>query len=99
MKRLPLQRRTLPRLVVLPPIELRFALGIQHVIPRESFPTSLEVERVPQAICTFSDMTRRFATATSVVTHHQRIIPTFKGTHHLRDGVSREDVGEGRVYA
>lgn len=99
MKRLPLQRRTLLRLVVLPPIELQFAPGIPRAIPLESFPASLENERVPATICTFSDRTRQFETATIVVTRHQRIIPTIKGIHHLRDGVSRVDVGEGRVYA
>ena len=42
------------------------------------------------------EMARQFDTAIIVVTHDEKIIPTFKRIYHIRDGVTHEEVGEGR---
>lgn len=39
---------------------------------------------------------KRFETAIIVVTHGEKIIPTFKRIYHIRDGVTHEEAGEGR---
>jgi putative ABC transport system ATP-binding protein len=44
-------------------------------------------------------MAMRFETAIIVVTHDEKIIPTFKRIYHIRDGVTHEEVGEGRSFA
>jgi putative ABC transport system ATP-binding protein len=31
-----------------------------------------------------------------VVTHDEKIIPTFQRIYHIRDGVTHEEAGEGR---
>ncbi len=43
-----------------------------------------------------NDMARRFETAVIVVTHDEKITPTFKRIYHIRDGVTQEEAGEGR---
>ncbi|MDO8329514.1 MAG: hypothetical protein Q7T36_03500, partial [Fluviicoccus sp.] len=43
-----------------------------------------------------NDMAQRFNTAIIVVTHDEKIIPTFKRIYHIRDGVTQEEPGEGR---
>jgi putative ABC transport system ATP-binding protein len=42
------------------------------------------------------DMARRLETAVIVVTHDEKIIPTFRRIYHIRDGVTHEEAGEGR---
>lgn len=42
------------------------------------------------------DMARKFETAIIVVTHDEKIIPTFKRIYHIRDGVTHGEAGEGR---
>ena len=42
---------------------------------------------------------QQFETAIIVVTHDEKIIPTFKRIYHIRDGVTHEEVGEGRAFA
>ncbi|MCC7464408.1 MAG: hypothetical protein IT480_18340 [Gammaproteobacteria bacterium] len=37
-------------------------------------------------------------TAIIVVTHDEKIIPTFKRIYHIRDGVTHEEAGEGRSF-
>ena len=44
-----------------------------------------------------NDMAQRFETAVIVVTHDEKIIPTFKRIYHIRDGRTVEEAGEGRV--
>ena len=41
-------------------------------------------------------MAKQSNTAIIVVTHDEKIIPTFKRIYHIRDGVTHEEVGEGR---
>ena len=36
-------------------------------------------------------------TAIIVVTHDEKIIPTFKRIYHIRDGKTHEEAGEGRA--
>jgi putative ABC transport system ATP-binding protein len=40
----------------------------------------------------------QYHTAIIVVTHDEKIIPTFKRIYHIRDGRTVEDVGEGRAF-
>ena len=59
----------------------------------------LDSERALAVIRILNDMARRFETAIIVVTHDEKIIPTFKRIYHIRDGVTQEEVGEGRAFA
>lgn len=43
-------------------------------------------------------MAKKFETAIIVVTHDEKIIPTFKRIYHIRDGVTYEEKGEGRPF-
>ena len=56
----------------------------------------LDSERALSVIRILNDMARRYETAIIVVTHDEKIIPTFKRIYHIRDGVTREEKGEGR---
>jgi putative ABC transport system ATP-binding protein len=57
----------------------------------------LDSERAMAVIRILNDMARRYQTAVIVVTHDEKIIPTFKRIYHIRDGVTHEEAGEGRV--
>jgi len=59
----------------------------------------LDSERALAVIRILNDMARQFETAIIVVTHDEKIIPTFKRIYHIRDGVTYEEAGEGRVLA
>ncbi len=50
----------------------------------------------PPGVVRLNQMARQFDTAIIVVTHDEKIIPTFKRVYHIRDGVTLEEVGEGR---
>lgn len=56
----------------------------------------LDSERALAVIRILNDMARRLETAIIVVTHDEKIIPTFKRIYHIRDGVTYEEAGEGR---
>lgn len=56
----------------------------------------LDGTRAMAVIRILNDMARRFETAVIVVTHDEKIIPTFKRIYHIRDGVTYEEQGEGR---
>ncbi|WP_417480748.1 ABC transporter ATP-binding protein [Maricaulis maris] len=58
----------------------------------------LDSERAMAVIRILNEMARSFETAIIVVTHDEKIIPTFKRIYHIRDGVTHEEVGEGRAY-
>ena len=45
-----------------------------------------------------NDMASKYETAIIVVTHDEKIIPTFKRIYHIRDGVTHEEAGEGRSF-
>ena len=46
-----------------------------------------------------NEMAQQLQTAVIVVTHDEKIIPTFKRIYHIRDGVTHEEAGEGRSFA
>ena len=58
----------------------------------------LDSERAVVVIRILNEMARQFETAIIVVTHDEKIIPTFKRIYHIRDGVTHEEVGEGRPF-
>jgi len=58
----------------------------------------LDSERAMAVIRILNDMARQFETAIIVVTHDEKIIPTFERIYHIRDGVAHEEVGEGRRF-
>jgi putative ABC transport system ATP-binding protein len=57
----------------------------------------LDSERALAVIRILNDMAAQFRTAIIVVTHDEKIIPTFKRIYHIRDGVTHEEAGEGRL--
>ena len=58
----------------------------------------LDSERAMAVIRILNDMAQRYQTAIIVVTHDEKIIPTFKRIYHIRDGVTHEEAGEGRAF-
>jgi putative ABC transport system ATP-binding protein len=58
----------------------------------------LDSVRALAVIRILNDMARKYETAIIVVTHDEKIIPTFKRIYHIRDGVTYEEAGEGRGF-
>ena len=58
----------------------------------------LDSERALAVIRILNRMARQYETAIIVVTHDEKIIPTFKRIYHIRDGKTQEEAGEGRVF-
>ena len=58
----------------------------------------LDSERAMAVIRILNKMARTFETAIIVVTHDEKIIPTFKRIYHIRDGVTHEEAGEGLSF-
>ncbi len=58
----------------------------------------LDSERALAVIRILNTMAEKFGTAIIVVTHDEKIIPTFKRIYHIRDGVTYEEAGEGRNF-
>jgi len=58
----------------------------------------LDSERALAVVRILNQMARQYQTATIVVTHDEKIIPTFKRLYHIRDGVTHEEAGEGRSF-
>jgi putative ABC transport system ATP-binding protein len=59
----------------------------------------LDSERALSVIGLLNQMSRQYQTAIIVVTHDEKIIPTFKRIYHIRDGCTHEEAGEGRAIA
>lgn len=59
----------------------------------------LDSERALAVIRILNDMARKFETAIIVVTHDEKIIPTFKRIYNIRDGVTYEETGQGRKFS
>ena len=57
----------------------------------------LDSERALAVVRILNQMATQYHTAIIVVTHDEKIIPTFKRIYHIRDGVTTEEVGEGRA--
>jgi len=58
----------------------------------------LDSERAMAVIRILNEMAKKYETAIIVVTHDEKIIPTFKRIYHIRDGVTHEEAGEGRDF-
>jgi putative ABC transport system ATP-binding protein len=58
----------------------------------------LDSVRAMAVIRILNEMAKKFQTAIIVVTHDEKIIPTFKRIYHIRDGVTHEEAGEGRKF-
>jgi len=57
----------------------------------------LDSERAMAVIRILNDMAIQYETAIIVVTHDEKIIPTFKRLYRIRDGKTQEEAGEGRA--
>lgn len=58
----------------------------------------LDSERAMTVIRILNSMAKQYQTAIIVVTHDEKIIPTFKRIYHIRDGRTDEEAGEGRSF-
>ncbi len=56
----------------------------------------LDSERALGVMRILNQMARQFQAAIIVVTHDEKIIPTFQRIYHIRDGQTVEEAGEGR---
>jgi putative ABC transport system ATP-binding protein len=56
----------------------------------------LDSVRALTVMSMLNHMASQFQTAIIVVTHDEKIIPTFKRLYNIRDGITYEEVGEGR---
>jgi len=57
----------------------------------------LDSERAMAVMRILNQMATQYHTAIIVVTHDEKIIPTFKRIYHIRDGRTFEEAGEGRA--
>ena len=57
----------------------------------------LDSERALTVVKILNQLAREFQTAIIVVTHDEKIIPTFKRIYQIRDGKTYEEAGEGRA--
>ena len=58
----------------------------------------LDSERALAVIRILHEMARQYRTAVIVVTHDEKVIPTFRRIYQIRDGRTHEQVGEGRAF-
>ena len=71
------------------------ALANQPPVILADEPTApLDSERALAVVRILNDMARQFQTAIIVVTHDEKIIPTFKRIYHIRDGKTYEEAGQ-----
>ena len=56
----------------------------------------LDSERALTVVRILNRMAEQYQTAIIVVTHDEKIIPTFKRIYHIRDGRTYEEAGEGK---
>jgi len=56
----------------------------------------LDSERALNVVRILNRMAEQYQTAIIVVTHDEKIIPTFRRIYHIRDGRTYEEAGEGR---
>jgi putative ABC transport system ATP-binding protein len=59
----------------------------------------LDSERAMAVVRILNEMARRYETAIIVVTHDEKIIPTFKRIYQIRDGVTHEQVAKSSPVA
>ena len=58
----------------------------------------LDSERALAVIGILNEMAGQYETAIIIVTHDEKIIPTFKRIYHIRDGRTHEEAGEGKSF-
>ncbi len=56
----------------------------------------LDSQRALAVMRILNGLAKQYQTAIIVVTHDEKIIPTFKRIYHIRDGKTYEEAGEGR---
>ena len=70
------------------------ALANQPPVILADEPTApLDSDRALAVVRILNDMAQQFRTAIIVVTHDEKIIPTFKRIYHIRDGKTYEELG------
>ena len=79
-------------------VSIARALANQPPVILADEPTApLDSERALAVMRILNQMAQQFRTAIIVVTHDEKIIPTFRRIYHIRDGVTHEEAGEGRA--
>lgn len=58
---------------------------------------ALDSVRAMAVVRILNQVAQQFKTAVIVVTHDEKIIPTFKRIYHIREGITYEEAGEGRT--
>ncbi|TCS71547.1 putative ABC transport system ATP-binding protein [Sulfuritortus calidifontis] len=75
------------------------ALANQPPVILADEPTApLDSERALTVVRILNQMAQQYRTAIIVVTHDEKIIPTFRRIYHIRDGRTYEEAGEGRAF-
>lgn len=59
----------------------------------------LDSERALSVMRILNAMAQQVQTVIIVVTHDEKIIPSFKRIYHIRDGQTIEEKGEGRLLS
>lgn len=78
-------------------VSIARALANRPPIVLADEPTApLDTERGLAVMRILDQMARQYKTAIIVVTHDEKIIPTFKRIYYIRDGRTYEETGEGR---
>lgn len=73
------------------------ALANQPPVILADEPTApLDSERALGVMRILNRMAQQYRTAVIVVTHDEKIMPTFRRIYHIRDGKTYEEAGEGR---
>ena len=79
-------------------IAIARALANQPPVILADEPTApLDSERALNVIRILNQMARQYQTAIIIVTHDEKIIPTFRRLYRIVDGRTHEEAGEGRV--
>ncbi|HCZ13353.1 MAG TPA: ABC transporter ATP-binding protein [Accumulibacter sp.] len=75
----------------------RALVNLPPIILADEPTAPLDSERALAVVRILNEMAQRFATAIIVVTHDEKIIPTFRRIYRIRDGRTYEEAGEGRA--
>ncbi len=77
-------------------VSIARALANQPPVILADEPTApLDSERALGVMRILNQMAQQYRTAIIVVTHDEKIIPTFKRVYHIRDGRTFEEAGQG----
>jgi putative ABC transport system ATP-binding protein len=77
-------------------VSIARALANQPPVILADEPTApLDSERALAVMRILNQMAQQYRTAIIVVTHDEKIIPTFKRIYHIRDGRTDEEAGQG----